>query len=165
MYAIAMYQKNHHEGYAFMNLETGSLIHSNNWTQLPITQQVIERVETIAKEMINVIELLVEIDKSLNNEIQRNVQHQEDFVDKNINNDTNSEENNNNNHLDKPEAQQDQDINELKQPQDNEHPRDFNGILIIDPDTIAEDSIRNNMNDTDSGSLVDDLSMIEQLSD
>ena len=56
IYGIAMYQKNEREGYAFMSLETGKLIHSNIWKQLPITPDVIERVESIAKEMIDVEE-------------------------------------------------------------------------------------------------------------
>ena len=47
--AIALRPKNLHGSYYFMSLKTGRQIHSNNWIELPITQQVITHVEAIAK--------------------------------------------------------------------------------------------------------------------
>ena len=62
---IAMYQKNEREGYAFMSLEAGSIIFSNIWMPLPITQEIIEKVESITMDMIEVEDLLQEIDEHL----------------------------------------------------------------------------------------------------
>jgi len=52
--AIALNQKNDHEGYAFMSLETVNILHSNIWTRLPITPDIIEKVQSLAKAMIDV---------------------------------------------------------------------------------------------------------------
>ena len=159
VYGIAMYQKNEREGYAFMNLDTGNLIHSNTWTPLPITQQVIERVETIAKEMINVNELIEDIDKLLNNKIMRHVQRQEDPSNKNNNNEAMNEEASDN--IEQPEQQHEQEQNGPEEQQNNnEQPREYNRIPIVDPDMMVEES-------DDIGIIlqIDDLSQIDQISD
>ena len=78
MDAIALYQKNEREGYPFMSLETGNILHSNIWTQLPIIPDIIEKVQVIAKEMIDVNKLFEEIDEHLNNEIIRQIQRHEE---------------------------------------------------------------------------------------
>jgi len=47
---IAMHATNDREGYAFMCLDTGRSRHSNNWTVKPVTLDVMQRVEHIAKD-------------------------------------------------------------------------------------------------------------------
>ena len=76
IYGIALYQQNDRGGYAFMNLDTGCVVHANTWTQLPITDAVSKRVETIGTNMIMVDELIKEIDQSLKSEILNQVQRQ-----------------------------------------------------------------------------------------
>ena len=49
--AIALYETNAREGYAFLCLDTGRSRHSNNWTVKPVTLEVIQRVEEIAKNV------------------------------------------------------------------------------------------------------------------
>ena len=105
--AIALYQKNEREGFAFMSLETGCITHSNVWTQLPITHEVIERVESIAKEMIEVDDLLQDIDAHLNDVVLRQIQRQEDVTQTEI-----EEENNNND--------QDEDVIQYQQYNEND---------------------------------------------
>ena len=83
---IAMYPTNDREGFAFMCLKTGKYRHSNNWTQLPITDGVIQRVETIAKDIVNVKILMEEIDDYVNDEIMKNALRQEE-----LQNNTNNE--------------------------------------------------------------------------
>lgn len=56
--AIALRPKNNRGSYYFMNLSTGRRIHANQWTELPITKEVINRVEELAdpdgiEDMIN----------------------------------------------------------------------------------------------------------------
>ena len=138
VYGIAMYQNNKREGYAFMNLDTESLIHSNTWTQLPITQQVIERIETIAKEMISVCELIEEIDKWLNNEIKCYVQRPEDLSNKINNYETINEGCSDN--IEEAEQQREQVVNSPEEGQNNEQSREYNKIPIVDPDSTAEES-------------------------
>ena len=141
-----------------MNLETGSLIHSNTWTPLPITQHVIECVETIAKEMISVSELIEDIDKSLNNKIKRHVQRQEDPTNKNINIEPVNVEQNDN--VDEQIQQQDQEVNDPVEEENNEQPREYDGIPVVIPDTTEEEKDDNKMI-----SQIDDLSQIDQISD
>ena len=59
---IAMYATNDREGFAFMCLDTGKSRHSNNWTIKPITEEIITRVENIAKDMIDTNGLIEELD-------------------------------------------------------------------------------------------------------
>ena len=47
--AIALRPKNSRGSYYFMSLRTGKLMHSNNYTVLPITSEVIHRVESLAE--------------------------------------------------------------------------------------------------------------------
>ena len=46
--AVALRRSNNEGGFYFMNLETGKRIHLNQWTELPITQIIIDCVEMIA---------------------------------------------------------------------------------------------------------------------
>ena len=99
---IAMYATNDREGFAFMCLDTGKSRHSNNWTIKPITEDIITRVENIAKDMIDTNELIEELDiYELSEELdsaerkenilraERRAQREEIMEeDRNINNDT-----------------------------------------------------------------------------
>ena len=56
--AIALRPHNNRGSYSFMSLNTGKKIHSNQWTELAINEEVIKRVEELAEaeginEMIN----------------------------------------------------------------------------------------------------------------
>ena len=58
---IAMYATNDREGFAFMCLDTGKSRHSNNWTVKPTTEDIITRVENIAKDVVDTEELMDEL--------------------------------------------------------------------------------------------------------
>ena len=45
-----MNSSNEHEWHYFMSLYSGKRVHSYNWTDLPIDNDVIHRVEELAKE-------------------------------------------------------------------------------------------------------------------
>jgi len=74
-----MYPTNDREGFAFMCLKTGRFRHSKNWTQLPITDEIIQRVETIAKDLVNVKKLMEEIDDYVNEQIMKGATRQEEL--------------------------------------------------------------------------------------
>ena len=46
--AIALQESNDFGGFYFMSLETGKRIHSNKWSQLPIREDVVEKVQHLA---------------------------------------------------------------------------------------------------------------------
>lgn len=69
---IAMFPTNDREGYGFMCIETGKFRHSNNWTSKPVTEEVIQQVENIAKDMVNVQSLLDEMDTYYDTELINN---------------------------------------------------------------------------------------------
>ena len=48
--AIALQESNDNSGYYFMSLFTGRELHSNNWDELPIDEEVIAKVEQMAKD-------------------------------------------------------------------------------------------------------------------
>ena len=48
--AIALKASNDWGGFYFMSLLSGKRIHSNNWTELPISDEVINRVHEMASE-------------------------------------------------------------------------------------------------------------------
>jgi hypothetical protein len=48
--AIALRKSNNNGGHYFMNLHTGRRIHGYHWTELPIDEYVISRVEKIAED-------------------------------------------------------------------------------------------------------------------
>ena len=87
--AIVLFQKNDRGGYAFMSLDTGNILHSSIWTQLPITTDIIQKVETVVKDMVNVDVLLKSIDNHLDNEAIRHVR-KEDIIDGNQSQEGNS---------------------------------------------------------------------------
>ena len=105
---IAMYATNDREGFAFMCLDTGKNRHSNNWTAKPITEDIITRVENIAKDMVDTEELIEELDTyGLSEELdsakrkenilraERRMQREEIMeADRNINNDITERSNN-----------------------------------------------------------------------
>ena len=47
--SIALYEINGHDGYNFMSLESGLKVHARRWEHLPISDDVINRVNTITK--------------------------------------------------------------------------------------------------------------------
>lgn len=66
-----MYPTNKREGYEFMCLERGRSRHSNNWTTKPITTEVMQCVEEIAKDRGNIEELLQLTEEEELNELHR----------------------------------------------------------------------------------------------
>jgi len=48
--AIALRTSNNQGGYYFMSLETGNQLHGRQWTELPVTEFVIRRVEELGRE-------------------------------------------------------------------------------------------------------------------
>ena len=46
--AIALQESNNFGGFYFMSLETGKRIHSNKWSQLPIREDVVKKVQHLA---------------------------------------------------------------------------------------------------------------------
>ena len=46
--AIALQESNDFGGFYFMSLETGKRIHSNKWSQLPIREDVVKKVQHLA---------------------------------------------------------------------------------------------------------------------
>ena len=145
IHGIAMYQKNEREGYAFMSLETGKLIHSNIWKQLPITPDVIERVESIAQEMIGVEQLIEDIDQELYDIVLTRVQRQEE--------DPLSEQQEKNSINAGNNQQPEEEI--LRQEQNNELPvvePVFNDIPIVESDSSS-----------DTQSQTDDINQIQEI--
>ena len=48
--AIALNPSNDHGGHYFMNFFTGKRINSNQWTEIPMTEEIIERVKELAEK-------------------------------------------------------------------------------------------------------------------
>ena len=48
--AIALKESNDHGGFFFMSLHTGRELHAYEWDELPINNDVIQRVEDLAKD-------------------------------------------------------------------------------------------------------------------
>ena len=67
-----MFPPNDREEYDFMCIETGKFRHSNNWTSKPVTEEVIQQVENIAKDMVNEQSLLDEMDTYYDTELMNN---------------------------------------------------------------------------------------------
>ena len=47
--AVALRDSNNSGGHYFMSLISSKCMHANNWEELPITNEIIEKVHTIAK--------------------------------------------------------------------------------------------------------------------
>ena len=48
--AIAVQPSNNGDGHYFMSLQSGKRIHATKWKELPISSDVVTRVENLAKE-------------------------------------------------------------------------------------------------------------------
>ena len=53
VHAVALHRSNENGGCYFLNLETGKQVQSFKWEELPRTEEVIRRVEELAKDRIN----------------------------------------------------------------------------------------------------------------
>ena len=150
---IAMYPTNDREGFAFMCLKTGKYRHSNNWTQLPITDEVIQRVETIAKDIVNVKILMEEIDDYVNDEIMKNALRQEK-----LQNNTNNE---NDENEESSESENDSSDEENEQEIRDEQQREINDIPVVEDVESSDEEDEMNV----IGPQVGDLQLVDVINE
>ena len=93
---IALNRSNNSGGFYFMSLESGKRHNSNQWEELPITDDIIMRVDNLTKQQA-VTEIIL---KQLNMDLKfsmKNVDWNDNIVDSDyVNNDEESQEDNNN---------------------------------------------------------------------